>query len=119
MVAMPSRGERDGMKPIACRLDALTEVERERRARLASALALSMRRVEELPNGYDVEIDTAAPVTRTLPELVALERRCCPFLTLEIIPAGERTILNLTGEHASAKEFLRSEFISRGEKPGC
>ena len=91
---------------IACDLGALTTIERERRATLASRLRERVITIEEREDGHNL---TYAPETRLsmIAEWIELERRCCPFLvfTIDVPAAGAPIVLHLSGGEG-VKEFL-------------
>ncbi len=96
--------------PFVCRLDALSPAERARHAELTARLVNSARRVEELPNGWELSFDDAPDVGRRIVEWMARERRCCPFLDFDI-RLGERAepaVLRLTGA-PGARDFIAAE----------
>lgn len=95
--------------PIACDLGALDGSERETRASLADALRDATIAVAEQPDGYAFRIDPASPSAERIEDLVALERRCCPFLEFEIRRDDEGPILVVRGD-AAAKGFIASQF---------
>jgi hypothetical protein len=105
---------------LACRLDALTEAQRERHRKLTALIERSVAGARELPDGYELSLDFSRlprdshgdPVCVVeIAEWVDLESRCCPFLDFAIglRSAGERTTLALTGG-PGVKEFLKTEF---------
>ena len=69
---------------IACELGALTPEERERRAALAQALVSGAESVRELSDGYALQLRGTAALARESLDWLLLERRCCPFLRLEL-----------------------------------
>lgn len=94
---------------IACDLGALDGGERDTRASLADALREATIAVAEEPDGYAFRIDPASPSAGRIDELVALERRCCPFLAFEIRRDDRGPVLVVRGD-ASAKGFIASQF---------
>ena len=102
----------DPAHPIACSLDALTQAERRRRAQLARGFAASIRAVTELPDGYAFSIAPDVPAAE-LRELIELEKRCCPFLTIELLGARaqEETVVGMTGG-PGVKEYLRAQLAA-------
>jgi hypothetical protein len=92
--------------PIVCDLGALTTIERERRAALASQMRAQVIAIEDCEGGYNL---TYAADTRLsmLAEWIELERRCCPFLafTIELPAGGASIVLHLSGCEG-VKEFL-------------
>ena len=99
---------------IACNLQDLSHEERERRTALADELTCASVRVTELAYGYSFEIMGGAATLRKVHELVALERRCCPFLTIELTsePATGLTVLTITGGRG-VKEFIAAQFLDK------
>ena len=100
-----------GLPVIACELGALSPPERQRRAELADALKSAIVNVTDLPSGYEIHVGGDAVIATEVHEFVALERRCCPFLTLQIAtdPASGRMIVTITGG-PGVKEFIAAQF---------
>lgn len=96
------------MDELVCRLDALSETERARRAELFSRLGASVTGVSELPEGYQLLADSTRFSRGELDEFVALEGRCCSFLRFNISEAPQQVIVKITGGEG-VKEFLKSE----------
>ena len=96
--------------PFVCRRDALTPLERARHAELTARLVDSVRRLEALPNGWELSFDDEPEVGRRLVEWMARERRCCPFLEFEIRlgEPGEPAVLRLTGP-PGVRDFIAAE----------
>jgi hypothetical protein len=92
---------------IACNLDALTAKERERRAALAQAVVPQARSVRELSDGYALQLPLTDSLAHEALEWLLLERRCCPFLGLELELESEAgpLWLRLRGG-PGVKEFL-------------
>jgi len=97
--------------PLACRMDALDGAERRRYGGLFAELASRLAGIEELPDGFAFIFPRERPLFLTLAEWVALERRCCPFLSFELVLESRAApvSLRLTGR-PGVKEFLRREF---------
>lgn len=95
--------------PIACRLDLLTPEERRHEQALLATARGFLGRAVETARGYRFAVppDSLGP----LGELVALERRCCPFLafTLEVAAEQGGVTLEIHGD-AEAKAFIASTF---------
>ena len=70
--------------PLACDLGALTGDERTRRAGLAARVAAQFREVWETSDGYAACLDPDPATVRDSFEWLLLERRCCPFLRLDL-----------------------------------
>jgi hypothetical protein len=92
-------------------MDALDGVERRHRAGLTAELASRLAGIEELPDGFAFIFPRERPLFLTLAEWVTLERRCCPFLSFELVLEDREApvSLRLTGR-PGVKEFLRLEF---------
>ena len=100
----------DAETPFVCRLDALTPAERVSHAELTARLVSSARRVEALPNGWELSFDDGPDVGSRLVEWMARERRCCPFLDFDIHlgESGEPAVLRLTGT-PGVRDFIAVE----------
>ncbi len=75
---------------------------------LFESVGRSVRRVEELPDGYRVLLHRDAASPEELAELVGYERRCCSFLTFETGDDPD-VFLDITGPD-EAKRFIEAEF---------
>ena len=97
----------DDRPVLACNLDALSAEERARRSALASRVSDRVREVRETPDGYTARLDGEAEPLRDALDWILLERRCCPFLRIELRfdPATGPVWLQLGGG-AGVKEFL-------------
>ena len=69
---------------LACRLDALDRGEQSRRAALAEQMTARFASIDETADGYLARLAYDATVARDALEWMLLERRCCPFLSLEL-----------------------------------
>lgn len=96
---------------VACELTALTADQRLRRAALAERLRAEVLEVTDLPSGYAFHLDQNAATAQGVEQLVALERVCCPFLTLatRIDSANDRLILEIGGGEG-VREFIAAQF---------
>lgn len=74
----------DTQPVLACDLGALTGDERARRSTLASRVAAQFREVQEISDGYAACLDSDPAILRDAFDWLLLERRCCPFLRLEL-----------------------------------
>ena len=70
--------------PLACDLGALSVEERARRSSLASQVFAQFREVQEIPDGYAGCLDPDSAIVQDALDWLLLERRCCPFLRLEL-----------------------------------
>lgn len=74
----------DTQPALACDLGALSGDERTRRSALASRVSARSREVQELSDGYAVCLDPDPAIVRDALDWLLLERRCCPFLRLDL-----------------------------------
>jgi len=95
---------------VACDLSVFGNAERERYRELSRQIWAACREKRELDDGVALRFESSPEIRVALAEFVPLERRCCPFLTLEIVPAedGETVDLRVTGG-AGVKAFLAEE----------
>jgi len=91
---------------LACNLGALSETERARRAWLLECVRRHARAVEPTETGFRIELTIDERDCEALVELAGLERRCCPFLTLDLVLEDDRVLLQLSGP-PGVKEFLQ------------
>ena len=104
--------------PIACNLGALSPTEREQRAALAQRLQAQTQEVRETATGYALRLSAEPSVSREVFELVLLERRCCPFLQMQLTFEPALGALWLTlGEGPDVKTFLRASSLVGGSDP--
>lgn len=98
--------------PIACNLDALTAPERERRAVLAARVRAGALSRDETDDGYRLRLRSDASLLDDVLELIALERRCCPFLELGLVfaPGNGPVHLELRGGEG-VKDFLAASGV--------
>ena len=92
---------------IACNLDALSPTERERRAALARTLVPQAQSIQELADGYALQLPGTPFLAHESLEWLLLERRCCRFfpLELELEPDEGSLWLRLRGG-PGVKEFI-------------
>lgn len=93
MTASTSVADLDASRPtglavIACRPGELTREEWKRRDALHEALERSTREVIETSDGWAFRLRADPAVFSAAAEWIVLERRCCPFLRLELGWAG-------------------------------
>ena len=96
--------------PIACRMDALTKEERDRRAELFARLSAAVHQIQELTNGFSLTVSPVPNIWMTAAEFISLESRCCPFLSfsLEVEAEDGPVSMRITGR-AGVKQFLATE----------
>ena len=98
----------------ACDLGALSAEERARRSALASRVAARVREVRELPDGYAARLDPDRLLVGDALDWLLLERRCCPFLQLDLrFEPGDGPVWFQLRGGPGIKEFL----MAAGLKP--
>lgn len=99
------------MQPIVCNLTAIGPADRRRYAALRNAIRDAVLNRSELPSGYAFQLDENAIGLSQVAEWIAMERRCCPFLTLQLTASGQDPgwVLAITGPRGS-KEILADAF---------
>ena len=102
----------DASLPIACNLDALSSSERVRRSELARRIERSATGIDESEFGYRLRLPNDSELCEQALELILLERRCCPFLSLELgFEPGDGAVVLTVGGTPGVKEFLRENGI--------
>jgi hypothetical protein len=96
---------------IACRLEALTESQRQREQELLQFIRKAGREGKETTTGYAIRLPSNSSVVLQIAEFITLERLCCPFLSfeLQVEAEGGPIWLRLTGREG-VKEFLTGIF---------
>lgn len=96
--------------PIACRMDALTPSQRERRSALQNELRAVGQEASELADGYAFRFRAESKTILTAAEFISLERLCYPFFKFEQIVESEADTLWLRIQGRDGiKEFIRTE----------
>jgi len=97
---------------IACNLDALSPSERARRSDLAQLIQKNSTSLEETDSGYLIQLPDDSELCDRALELILLERRCCPFLSLALSfePRNGGVALAICGA-PGIKEFLTENGI--------
>ena len=100
--------------PIAC---CLTSAElREREATLLAKFRSAVIETQELANGYAFRVPGEGEWIGVIVEMIVAERKCCPFLTFELIAqAGMGPVMVCVTGPAGAKDFLKALFCNPGE----
>ena len=102
----------DATIAIACNLDALSPSERARRSELARTIQKSSTSLDETDSGYRVQLPNESEICERALELILLERRCCPFLSLELaFEPGDGAVVLAIGGGPGVKQFLREAGI--------
>ncbi len=109
---------------IACNLDVLSPSERARRSELARAIQQSATGVDESESEYRIQLPNDSEICERALELILLERRCCPFLSLELgFEPGDGAVVLAIGGAPGVKQFLRENGIlgcaQLSERPAC
>ncbi len=115
MTDSPTSLALDSTAGLACDLDALDPAERDQQAATLEQLRLRVQAVEELPDGWALQLPTADETLHLAARFIANERRCCPFFEFNLnVTAGAGPIwLRITGQ-AGVKAFLAGAFASGG-----
>ena len=96
---------------LACNMKAISSTERPRYNVLLQKLKTAVKQQREIADGYAWELEGKAIGLPEAAEWVTMERRCCPFLTLQLEATGNETNywINLRGP-TGVKAFLVEEF---------
>lgn len=110
MVGLMVNAMNRSQQVLACNPSAIDEAARPRYQELRRHLLSAVRERRELLDGYAFLIDAAAVSLPEAAEWVAMERRCCSFLTLQLEASGgeQNWWLRLSGP-AGVKDFLAAE----------
>lgn len=92
---------------LACDLGALSGEERTRRSSAAARVSTHFREVRETSDGYTARLDADPQLVQDTLDWLLLERRCCPFLRLELqFEPGAGPVWLRFGGGPGVKEFL-------------
>jgi hypothetical protein len=96
---------------LACNIEAINPEERVRYNVILKKIMESVNHQTELSDGYAWQLDAENVRMPEVAEWIEMERKCCPFLTLQIEAAGNAKgyTLRLLGPKG-VKAFLVSEF---------
>ena len=98
-----------GVIPIACNLDTLSTLERQRRSLLAARIRDDVMETRETDVGYRLHLKSDPALYKDALERIFLERRCCPFLGLNLVfSPGDGPVFFDIGGSAEVKSYLRS-----------
>lgn len=109
--AMTTEARPASTMPIACRPQALSKEERAQSQTLRTELASATMETKALPNGYAFRYCADAALFEKAAQWISLERRCCPFLSFELMwQEGDDAApqLSITGP-AGTKAFMAEE----------
>ena len=99
----------DTQPVLACDLGALSGEERTRRSTVAARVSARFREVRETSDGYAARLDADPPLVQDALNWLLLERRCCPFLRLELrFEPSVGPVWLRFGGGPGVKEFLRA-----------
>ena len=105
--------------PIACRIDALTPAERERRSEVLAVLTGRAIDVVETTDGIAFHLRSDPDTPALAGEFVAYESRCCPFIRFELaVEADGGPVRLVLGGRDGVREFLRATFLAGATGPG-
>lgn len=96
---------------IACNLKAISSADRPRYNDLMKRLRSAVRDRSELSDGFAFTLNGSTIQLPEVAEWMNLERRCCPFLVVQLSVSGEKAngLLTLTGPEG-VKALLQMEF---------
>jgi hypothetical protein len=98
--------------PIACNLAALTASERAEHAALLRRVS-SAHEIVELEDGFRLAHRIDPDIASAIARWMVYERRCCPFLSFELVLEDDTTLsLRLRGPR-EAKEIVRAALSAR------
>jgi hypothetical protein len=95
-------------------LNAISAADRPRYSELVKQVREAIRERIEVSDGYAFQLDGDALTLPEAAEWFSMERKCCPFLTLQLSVSGSQThwTLMLTGPEG-VKALIDAEFPSR------
>lgn len=94
-------------QPIACTLSAADYAARTRDIRELARRALRSR--QPIADGARLTFEASADTERRLREIVAAEARCCALMRMDLHPAEDALVLDVTG-HAEAETIIAELF---------
>jgi hypothetical protein len=99
------------LEPVfACNVQAFNQEQRAQHAALLGQIRLEAEALEELPDGFAFRFKASELWALRLAEFAALERLCCPFLTLEVVfEAADGGLRLRMGGEEGVKAFLVHE----------
>jgi hypothetical protein len=101
--------ERGTTKPIACDMTALSPAERQRYDTLRRLVLDEVEEVKGTATAFRLRLHRDASPS-DVAEWMALEHRCCPFLTLQLALKHDGTTWIDIGGSAVIKAFVEDEF---------
>lgn len=102
--------------PIACRIDALDQAQRQRQQTLLATVRRTALDKHDLPDGVVLSFPANPATFLELAEWISLERRCCPFLEFALEWKQDDSVsVRLTGQ-PGVEEFLAAEMGLAGDR---
>jgi len=96
--------------PVACDLGALGADERDRERELLARFRGSARAARRESDRVRYELPADAATLAAVGELLAYERRCCPFLAFRLtVDATDGAVLEVSGDE-TALDLVLAEF---------
>jgi hypothetical protein len=113
-VGMCAAADKDAKPRFVCDLKAISAAERPRYTDLIKRIRAALRERRELASGYTFKLDSKTVTWTDAAEWIAMERLCCPFLTLQLSAAGSRAdwVLTITAPEG-VKPLIAAEFPLR------
>jgi len=101
--------------PVECRLSG--EEQERRRESVARDLFSAAQESRELDDGYELLFPGGEELVERLTSFVVSERKCCPFLTFEMLfePEGGPVSLRVWGPEGT-KSFISDELERSGAR---
>jgi hypothetical protein len=94
-------------QPIACTLAAADYAART--AEIADLARRALRSREPIPDGARLTFEAGAETERELRDVMAAEAQCCAFLRMDLRPADDALVLEITGP-AEAEPIIAELF---------
>lgn len=110
-VGMCVAADKNNKPAFACNLKAISAAEWPRYNELVKRIRAAIRTRSEVVGGYAFKLDSKTVTLPEAAEWIAMERLCCPFLTLQLSAAGNHAdwTLTLTGPEG-VKPLIVQEF---------
>jgi hypothetical protein len=113
-VCLSAAAQREATPVFACTLKAISAADRARYNELVKRIRSAIRDRSQVSNGYAFTLDSKSVTLPEAAERVSMERKRCPFLTLQLSASGNQAgwLLTLTGP-PGVKPLLDAEFPAR------
>lgn len=105
------------LSPIACRLESLSEEQRQREKALLKFVREATLEIHGLTEGYGLRFPNDSARVLLIAEFITLERLCCPFFNFElhVEAEGGPVWLRPTAQHG-VKQFL-TQILTKEPEP--